>query len=159
MSNGEPISLDELCAQNAEQFLGRLVQELKERGGPTYQQMPEEVLESRVRRLFDAFWQAVSQNSPKPLTDYVWTTGRERGHEGFAVAELHGVALCLRDTLLDAVDEVYANQPELHLRYNRQVEELIFSGISKGVQGFVDGREALIARQYRALRRNRMPRE
>jgi hypothetical protein len=159
LSSGEPISLDELCAQNADQFLGRLVQELKERGGPTYQQMPVAVLESRVRRLFDAFWQAVSQNSSQPLADYVWTTGRERGHEGFAVAELHSVALCLRDTLLDAVDEAYADQPELHLRYSRQVEELVFSGISKGVEGFVDAREALIARQYRALRRNQEPRE
>ena len=84
---------------------------------------------------------------------------RERGHEGFSVAELQSVALCLRDTLLDAVDEAYAHQPELHLRYSRQVEELVFSGISKGVQGFVDGREALIARQYRALRRNQQPPE
>jgi hypothetical protein len=159
VSNGELISLDELCAQNAERFLSRLVQDLKERGGPTYRQMPIGVLESRVRRLFDAFWQAVAQNSSKPLTDYVWTTGRERGQEGFAVAELHSVALCFRETLLEAVDEAYADQPELCLRYSRQVEELVFSGISKGVQGFVDGREALITRQNQALRGNELPPE
>jgi hypothetical protein len=159
MNDSEPISLDELWAQNAETFLNRLVRELKEGAGPTYQRMPVEVLETRVQRLFDAFWQAVSAKSPKPLTEYVWTAGRARGHEGFTVAELHSVALRLRNALLDAVDEAYADHPELHLRYSRQVEELIFAGVSTGVQGFVDGREALIDRQYRALRRNQTAEE
>jgi hypothetical protein len=155
MVDPRPISLDELCAQNAEQILNRLVAELKENGGPAYRRMAVDVLENRVQRLFDAFWQAVSQQDPKPLTDYVWKTGRERGHEGFSVAELQNVALGLRDALLDAVDEAYADQPELHLRYSRDVEELIFTGIGAGVRGFVDGREALISRQYQALKRKR----
>jgi hypothetical protein len=159
MDNGKPISLDELWAQNAEQILNRLVRELKKGGGPTYQRMPAGVLETRVQQLFDAFWQAVSQKSPKPLTDYVRTTGRRRGHEGFSVAELYTVALRLRDALLDAVDNAYADDPELHLSHSRYVEELILAGISTGVQGFVDGREALIARQYQALRRNQITEE
>ena len=57
------------------------------------------------------------------------------------------------EALLDAVDEAYADQPELHLRYSRDVEELILTGIGAGVRGFVDGREALISRQYQALKR------
>jgi hypothetical protein len=155
MDDRKPISLHELWAQNAERLLNRLVQELKEGGGPAYQRMPVEVLQTRVQRLFDAFWQAVSQNDPKPMTDYIWAASRERGHEGFTVAELQNVSLRLRDALLDVVDEVYADYPEVHLRNSRQVEELIFTGIGAGVQGFVDGREALIARQFQALRRNK----
>jgi hypothetical protein len=155
MDDLQPITLDELCAQNAEQILARLVKELKEVGGPTYQRMPLEVLENRVERLFDAFWQAIAQKNPKPLTDYVWMTGRERGHEGFAVGELHTVAVRLRNALLDLVDEACAGSPELQLSYSRTVEELVLVGISTGVQGFVDGREALIARQAQALLRNK----
>jgi hypothetical protein len=154
MEDRKPITLDELVAQNAELILRRLIRELKESGGPTYQRIPLGVLQSRVHRLFDAFWQAVSQKDPKPLTEYVRATGRERGHEGFSVAELHNVAIRLRDALLELVDEVYADDPELRLHNSRNVEELIFGGISAGVQGFVDGREALIARQSEALRRN-----
>jgi hypothetical protein len=156
MDDLQPITLDELYAQSAEKVLSRLVSELKAAGGPAYQRMPVEVLESRVQRLFDAFWQAIAQKNPKPLTEYVWTTGRERGHEGFTVAELHTVALHLRDALLDLVDDAYAAHPELRLNYSRTVEELVFVGISTGVQGFVDGREALIARQTQALRRSQL---
>ena len=155
MEENKPISLEELWAQNAELILQRLVQELKEAGGPAYQRTPNEVLETRIQRLFDAFWEAVGQKDPRPLTDYVWAASRQRGHEGFTVAELQNVALRLRDALLDVVDEVYAGYPELHLRNSRQVEELILTGISAGVRGFVDGREALIARQYNALRRGK----
>jgi hypothetical protein len=153
MDDRKPTSLDELWAQSAEQIMNRLVIELKEEGGPTYQRMPIQVLETRVQRLFDAFWQSVSQQNATPLKEYVWTTGRERGHEGFSVAELHNVALRLRDALFDAVDEAFPDEPALRLRYSRTVEDLIFAGISTGVQGFVDGREALISRQYEALRR------
>jgi hypothetical protein len=155
MEENKPISLEELWAQNAESILQRLVQELKETGGPAYQRTPSEVLETRIQRLFDAFWEAVLQKDPKPMTDYVWAASRQRGHEGFSVAELQNVALRLREALLDVVDEVYADYPELHLRNSRQVEELILTGISAGVRGFVDGREALIARQYDALRRGK----
>jgi hypothetical protein len=155
MEENKPISLEELWAQNAESILQRLVQELKETGGPAYQRTPTEVLENRIQRLFDAFWEAVLQKDPKPMTDYVSAASRQRGHEGFSVAELQNVALRLREALLDVVDEVYADYPELHLRNSRQVEELILTGISAGVRGFVDGREALIARQYDALRRGK----
>lgn len=155
MDERQPISLDELLAQNADKILSQLIQELKESGGPTYQRIPMEVLENRVHRLFDAFWQAVSQQSPQPMIEYIRKTGRERGHEGFSVAELQNVALRLRDALLELVDRAYAGHPELRLRHSRSVEELILSGIGAGVQGFVDGREALIARQLEALRRTK----
>jgi AcrR family transcriptional regulator len=153
MDGDEAISLTELLAQSAERILGRLLNELRAKGGPNYQQLPAEVLEMRLQRLFDAFWQGVSQNDPKPMIDYVWATSRERGNEGFTVAELQTVGLRLRDALLEVVDETYADDPALHLRYSRQIEELILSGIGAGVRGFVDGRETLIARQYDALRR------
>ncbi len=155
MDERQPISLDELLAQNADKILSQLMQELKESGGPTYQRIPMEVLETRVHRLFDAFWQAVSQQSPQPMIEYIRKTGRERGHEGFSVAELQNVALRLRDALLELVDKAYTGHPELQLRHSRSVEELILSGIGAGVQGFVDGREALIARQLEALRRTK----
>jgi hypothetical protein len=153
MDDHQAISLSELLAQNAERILSQLIEELVERGGPSYQQMPIEVLEVRVQRLFDAFWQGMARNDPKPMTDYIWATSRERGHEGFTVAELQTVGLRLRDALLDVVDEAYADDPEQRLRHSRQIEELILSGIGAGVRGFVDGREALITRQYEALRR------
>jgi AcrR family transcriptional regulator len=153
MDDNQPLSLTELLAQRAEQILDRLIQELREKGGSSYQQMPLEVLEKRVQRLFDAFWQGMSQNTPKPLTDYIWMTSRKRGHEGITVAELQTVGLCLRDALLDVVDEVYAGSPDERLSHSRQIEELILSGIGAGVRGFVDGRESLIKRQYEALRR------
>jgi hypothetical protein len=155
MDERQPISLDELLAQKAEQILSQLIQELKDSGGPTYEKIPIEVLERRIHRLFDAFWQAVSQKSPQPMTEYIRKTGRERGHEGFSVAELQNVALRLRDALLELVDKAYAGHPELQLRHSRSVEELILSGIGAGVQGYVDGREALIARQLEALRRTK----
>jgi len=154
MQDHAPISLDELWAQNAETILDRLVKELKASGSPAYQRTPVDVLASRIRHLFDAFWQAVARNDPKPMTDYIWTTSRERGSEGFSVADLQDVALRLRDALLDVVDVAYVDEPELHLHNSRRVEELILTGIGAGVRGFVDGREALISRQYRALRRN-----
>jgi hypothetical protein len=154
MKEQDPISLTELLAQSAERIMGRLMQDLSEKGGPFYQRVAPEVLERRVQRLFDAFWQGISQHSSKPLTDYIWTASRERGHEGMTVAELRTVGLCLRDALLEVVDEAYGNDPELHLRNSRQIEELILSGIGASVEGFVDGREALISRQYEALRRN-----
>lgn len=153
MDEHQPISLTELLAQKAEPILTRLIKELRETGGASYKQMPLEVLEKRVQRLFDAFWQGMAQNDPKPMTDYIWATSRERGHEGVTVAELQTVGLRLRDALLDVVDETYADDPDLRLRYSRQIEELILSGIGAGVRGFVDGREALIKRQYEALRR------
>ena len=46
MNERQPISLDELLAQNAEHILRRLVRELKASGGPTYQRMPVEVLQT-----------------------------------------------------------------------------------------------------------------
>ena len=153
MNTGESISLTELLAQNAEPIMGQLIQTLREHGGPSYQRMSAGVLERRVQRLFDAFWQGISQNSPRPLTDYIWRASRERGHEGVTVAELRTVGLCLRDALLAVVDEAYS-EPALRLRCSRQIEELILSGIGAGVEGFVDGREALISRQYEALRRS-----
>lgn len=155
MEDRKPISLDELLAQNAEQVLVHLVSELKESGGPTFQRISTEVLQNRLHRLFDAFWQSVSRKDPRPLTEYVRATGRKRGHEGFTVAELQNVALRLRDMLLELVDEAYADDPEQRLRNSRSVEELIFGGVSAGVQGFVDGRDALIARQFEALRRSK----
>jgi len=155
MDKRQPISLDELLAQNAEELLSQLIQELKESGGPTYQKIPMEVLETRVHRLFDAFWQAVSQQSPQPMIEYIRKTGLERGHEGFSVAELQNVALRLRDDLLELVDRAYAGHPELQLHHSRSVEKLILTGVGAGVQGFVDGREALIARQLEALRRTK----
>lgn len=155
MDERQPISLDELLAQKAEQLLSQLIQDLKESGGPAYVKLPTQVLERRIHRLFDAFWQAVSLNSPQPMIEYIRKTGRERGHEGFSVTELQNVALRLRDALLELVDEAYAGHPELQLHHSRSVEELILSGIGAGVQGYVDGREALIARQLEALRRTK----
>ena len=108
----------------------------------------------RVQRLFDAFWQGVSRNDPRPMTEYIWATSRERGDEGVNVAELQTVGLCFREALLEVVDEACAENPALHLRYSRQIEELILSGIGASARGFVDGREALITRQYAALRRS-----
>jgi hypothetical protein len=153
MNGGEPISLDELWAQNAEMLLDRMVRELKAEGGPAYRRISVQVLQTRVQRLFDVFWQAVSQNDPKPMIDYIRSTGRKRGHEGFTVSELQNVALRLRDAMLEVVDQAYADDAERRLINSRRVEELILSGVGAGVQGYVDGREALIARQYRALRR------
>ena len=77
-----------------------------------------------------------------------------RGHEGFAVADLQVIGLCLRKVILEVVDEVYATDPALHLRNSRQIEELILSGLGASVHGFVGGREALISRQFEALRRS-----
>ncbi len=154
MDDRKPISLDELLAQKAEDILSRLLRELVEKGGPSYQKLSVQVLEMRLQRLFDAFWDGMSQHDAKPLTSYIWATSRQRGNEGFTVDELQTVGLCLRDTLLDVVDEVYIDDPALRLRYSRQIEELILTGIGAGVRGFVDGREALISRQYNALRRN-----
>ena len=88
------------------------------------------------------------------MVEYIWSTSRERGNEGFSVADLQVVGLCLRDSMLKVVDEVYAGDPKLRLRHSRRIEELILSGIGAGVQGFVDGRESLIARQFEALQRS-----
>jgi AcrR family transcriptional regulator len=154
MKERKTTSLHELFAQNAERILEQLLAVLLETESTVYKQMPTEVLRTRVQRLFDAFWQGISQNDPKPMIDYIWATGRERGNEGFTVADLQVVALCLRDILLEMVDEAYANDPERRLHNSRRTEELILTGISAGVRGFVDGREALIARQYQALRRS-----
>jgi hypothetical protein len=154
MADHIPISLDELLAQKAENILSRLLRLLVEKGGPSYKKLPIQVLERRVQRLFDAFWQGMAQHDAKPMIDYIWNTSRERGNEGFSVDELQTLGLCLRDTLLDAVDEVYEAHPRLRLRYSRQIEELILTGLGSSVRGFVDGREALISRQTEALRRN-----
>lgn len=159
MDDSQPISLTELLAQKAELILSRLIKELRDTGGPSYKRIPLEVLEKRLQRLFDAFWQGMAQNDPKPMTDYIWEISRDRGHEGVTVAELQIVGLRLRDLLLDAVDEAFADDPDLHLRYSRQIEELILSGIGAGVRGFVNGREALIKRQYEALRRAQMKKD
>lgn len=158
MKNQKTISLHELYAQNAERILDRLLTVLLETEGTTYRQMLKEVLRTRLQRLFDAFWQGISQNDPKPMIDYIWSTSRERGNEGFTVADLQVVALCLRDALLEVVDEAYADDPERRLHNSRRTEELILTGISAGVRGFVDGREALISRQYEALRRGQKTR-
>lgn len=152
MDAGKSISLSELLAQNAERLLSELIKELVDKGGPSYQQMSLHVLKTRVQRLFDAFWQGMAKNDPKPMIDYIWEASRERGHEGVSVAELQTVGLYMRDALLRLVDEAYADDPELRLRYSRQIEELILTGIGASVRGFVNGREALIARQYKALR-------
>jgi hypothetical protein len=154
MADQTPISLDELLAQRAENILSRLLRTLVEKGGPSYKSLPMPVLERRLQRLFDAFWQGMAQGDAKPMVDYIWNTSRQRGNEGFSVDELQTLGLCLRDTLLDAVDEVYAEYPTLRLRYSRQIEELILTGLGSSVRGFVDGREALISRQTKALRRN-----
>lgn len=154
MKERRTISLNELFAQNAERILDQLLAVLLEAEGTIYKQMSAEVLLTRVQRLFDAFWQGISQNDPKPMIDYIRVIGRERGNEGFTVADLQIVALCLRDILLEVVDEAYADDPERRLHNSRRTEELILTGISAGVRGFVDGREALIARQYQALRRS-----
>ena len=150
MDDRQMISLTELLAQNAEHILSRLLKELREKGG-SYQQMPRDVLEIRVQRLFDAFWQGMSQNDPKPMIDYIRAASRDRGNEGFTVSEVQTVGLCLRDTLLKVVDKAYADNTALRLRNSRYIEELILSGIGAGVGGFVDGREALITRQYECL--------
>jgi hypothetical protein len=154
MNDREPISLTELCAQNAERIMAQLIAVLREKGGPRYKELSAEVLQRRVQRLFDSFWQGISKNDPQPMTEYIWAASRERGHEGFSVAELQAVGLYLRDVLLGIVDEVYADNQELRLQNSRRVEELIWAGIGASVQGFVDGREALITRQYQALRRD-----
>ena len=147
-------SLPEALAQNAEYILGRVLKVLLKKEGSTYHEMPSEILQTRIQHLFDAFWQGVSQNDPKPMVEYIWSTSRERGNEGFSVADLQVVGLCLRDSMLKVVDEVYAGDPTLRLRHSRRIEELILSGIGAGVQGFVDGRESLIARQFEALQRS-----
>ncbi len=157
MSLNEPIALTELLAQNADRIMGRLLKELPEKAGPFYQRLSADVLARRVQRLFDAFWEGMSQQSHQPLTRYIWATSRERGSEGVTVAELRAVGLCLREALLEVVDEAYADDPELCLRNSRQIEELILDGIGAGVEGFVDGREALISRQFEALWRSRRP--
>lgn len=154
MNDREIVSLTELLAQNAERVLAQLLRVLKDKGGPGYQRLATDVLQTRIQRLFDAFWQGVAQNDPRPMTDYIATASRERGQEGFTVAEVQTVGLCLRDALLEVVDEAYATDPAQHLKVSRHIEELILSGLGAGVKGFVDGREALIARQYEALRRS-----
>ena len=148
------VSLPETLAQNAERILSRLVAQLRTQDGTTYGQLLPKVLETRVQQLFDAFWQGVAQNDPKPMTDFIQETSRSRGHEGFAVADLQVIGLCLRKVILEVVDEVYATDPALHLRNSRQIEELILSGLGASVHGFVGGREALISRQFEALRRS-----
>lgn len=155
MNDSKTISLTELLAQNAERVLSRLIEDLMKKGDSRYRQLPPDVLRARIQRLFDAFWQGIAQNDSKPLTQYIRSTSRERANEGVTVADLQAVGVHLRNALLEVVDEAYADDAELRLRYSRQIEELILSGIGSGVQGFVDGREALIARQFEALMRRR----
>jgi hypothetical protein len=157
MKDREPISLHEVLAQNAEYILDQLLTVLLNAEGTTYHQMSSEVLQRRIQQLFDAFWQTVAQNNPEPMVNYIWKTSRERGNEGFTVADLQTVALCMRDAMLTVVDEVYADAPVQRLHHSRRIEELILSGIGAGVRGFVDGREALISRQFEALRRSQKP--
>lgn len=153
MKDHKPVSLHELYAQNAERILDQLLAVLLDAEGTTYKNVSPQLLRTRVQRLFDAFWQSISQKDPQPMIDYIWMTSRERGNEGFTVADVQAVALCLRDALLELVDEAYADDPELRLHNSRRTEELILTGIGAGVQGFVDGRETLISRQYQMLRR------
>ena len=157
MQNNEAIILNEVLAQNAEHILDQILTVLSKAKGTTYGEMPTEVLQARIQHLFDAFWQSISQNNPRPFYNYIWSTSRARGNEGFSVADLQSVGLCLRDVILDVVDQAYTTDPTLRLHHSRRIEELILSGIGAGVRGFVDGRESLITRQYQALTRSQHP--
>ena len=59
MEDHGTISLTELCAQNAERILARLLETLREKGGARYREIPVEVLQRRIQRLIDSFWQGV----------------------------------------------------------------------------------------------------
>jgi hypothetical protein len=153
MQNSETIALNEVLAQNAEHILDQILMVLSEAKGTTYSEMPTEVLQTRIQQLFDAFWQSISQSNPRPFYNYIWSTSRARGNEGFNVGDLQTVGLCLRDVILEVVDQAYEDDPTLRLHHSRRIEELILAGIGAGVRGFVDGRESLITRQYQALQR------
>jgi hypothetical protein len=153
MQNSETTTLNEVLAQNAEQILDQILMVLSETKDTTYSEMPTEVLQTRIQQLFDAFWQSISQNNPRPFYNYIWSTSRARGNEGFRVGDLQTVGLCLRDVILEVVDQAYEVDATLRLHHSRRIEELILSGIGAGVRGFVDGRESLITRQYQALQR------
>jgi hypothetical protein len=157
MQNNETISLNEVLAQNAEHILDQVLTVLSKAEGTTYSEMPTEVLQARIQHLFDTFWQSISQNNTRPFYNYIWSTSRARGNEGFSVSDLQSVGLCLRDVILDVVDQAYTDDPTLRLHHSRRIEELILSGIGAGVRGFVDGRESLITRQYQALQRSQPP--
>ncbi len=145
------LSFAELLAQNGESIVKRLAETVKERAGPTYAAVPLAQLLPRMEKVFEATHQAIAQDDPTILEDFVVGVVSQRAEERYAMEEIQVLITILREIILRLVEETYQDDLEQQLDCTRQLEALSHHARQRAFFVYIEAYENQVAIQQQTM--------